>query len=119
IVAFLQSYWHQKALAERQVVEARLATELVEARLAALQSRLEPHFLFNALNSAVMLVRDGNRERAIDVLVQLASLLRTVLHGPDGPRLVTLREELEFVERYLAIEKARFEDQLKVTIAVD
>lgn len=118
-VAGLQAVWRQQALRARELAEARLSDELARARLAVLTAQLEPHFLFNALNTAVMLVRDGSPQRAVDVLVRLGDLLRSILaHGPDAPApLVPLETEWEFLRGYLAIEEARFEDRLIVRLA--
>jgi LytS/YehU family sensor histidine kinase len=98
--------------------EAELETQLVQAQLDALRAQLNPHFLFNALNSAAMLVRANARADAVRVLGGLGDLLRHVLYGPAAHE-VPLREELTFVERYLAIERVRFGDRLQVTIDVE
>jgi hypothetical protein len=98
--------------------EAELETQLVQAQLDALRAQLNPHFLFNALNSAAMLVRANARADAVRVLGGLGDLLRHVLYGPTAHE-VPLREELAFVERYLAIERVRFGDRLQVAIDVE
>ena len=98
--------------------EAELETQLVQAQLDALRAQLNPHFLFNALNSVAMLVRAGARSEAVRVLAGLGELLRHVLYGP-GTHEVPLRDELAFVERYLAIERVRFGDRLRVTVDVE
>ncbi len=81
------------------------------ARLAELQSRIRPHFLFNTLNTAVALVR-ADPERAERVLEDLAELFRTALAEVGSS--VTLAEELELVRRYLDIESVRFGHRLVV-----
>ena len=81
------------------------------ARLAELQSRIRPHFLFNTLNTAVALVR-ADPERAERVLEDLAELFRTALAEPGGS--VSLADELELVRRYLDIEAVRFGPRLVV-----
>ena len=87
-----------------------------QARLTELQSRIRPHFLFNALNSAIALVRvDPNRAEA--VLEDLSELFRAAL-GSSGDA-VTLAEEVELAQRYLAIEQVRFGARLKVSWVVD
>ena len=118
VVGGLQVYWQQRAARRRELAQARLAAELAEARLAALQPRLEPHFLFNTLNTAVMLVRGDRREQAVDVLLELSELLRAVIRGaPDHQ--VPLEQEWGFVRRYLALEQARFETGLSVELHQD
>jgi len=81
------------------------------ARLAELQSRIQPHFLFNALNTALALVR-VDPTRAESVLEDLAQLFRTAL--ADSGASVTLMEEIELARRYLAIEQIRFGKRLQV-----
>ena len=86
------------------------------ARLAELQSRIRPHFLFNTLNSALTLVR-LDPARAEGVLEDLAELFRVAIS--DSAESVTLAEEIELAQRYLAIEQIRFGDRLRVTWELD
>jgi signal transduction histidine kinase len=90
--------------------------ELTEARLAALKMQLQPHFLFNALN---MISANVHHNPAIAgaMLQHLSNFLRATLRASDAQE-VSLREEIEFVESYLAIMKARFEERLKVDVAL-
>ena len=83
---------------------------LVEARLAALTSQINPHFLFNTLNSVSALIRtDPNQARVM--VVRLSKVLRRLLRKHET--FTTLREELSFIEDYLAIEVVRFGDKLR------
>ena len=86
------------------------------ARLAELQSRIRPHFLFNALNSALALVR-AEPARAEAVLEDLAQLFRVAL--ADAGASVSLREEIDLARRYLAIEEVRFGSRLVVQWQID
>jgi two-component system sensor histidine kinase AlgZ len=86
------------------------------ARLAELQSRIRPHFLFNALNTALALVR-VDPERAENVLEDLAQLFRVALAEVGAS--VSLEEEIDLARRYLAIEEVRFGPRLKVRWEVD
>jgi two-component system, LytTR family, sensor histidine kinase AlgZ len=95
---------HQRALG--------LATE---ARLASLESRVRPHFLFNALNSAIALIPEDPR-RAEDVLERLAGLLRFSLD--TAAAMVSLDDELRVVTDYLEIERVRFGDRLRYDLDV-
>jgi len=85
---------------------------LLAARIEALSSQINPHFLFNALNSIASLIR-SNPETARVLVGKLSSLLRQRLKSRDY--FVTLREELESIDQYLDIEVARFGPQLHVT----
>jgi two-component system LytT family sensor kinase len=108
---------YQRRARDREVEAARLREQAVSARLDALRMELNPHFLFNALNSVAGLVREDRRRDAIAVLARLGELLRFTLdHGDDD---VPLRRELALVRRYLAIEAVRFGDRLTVDIRVD
>ena len=86
------------------------------ARLAELQSRIRPHFLFNTLNSAIALVRAEPR-KAEAVLEDLAELFRSALADPAES--VTLGQEIMLAQRYLAIEEIRFGDRLRVAWSLD
>ncbi len=95
----------------------QLRTELVRAELDALRARLQPHFLFNALNTISSLI--GRRPEAAERMVaRLGDLLRHSLDR-DGAQEVELRDELKLAASYLAIEEARFEDRLHVHWDVD
>jgi LytS/YehU family sensor histidine kinase len=88
-----------------------------EAQLASIESRVQPHFLFNTLNSIAALVHDdpGGAERMTG---QLAALLRSSLDHHASP-LVTVDEELRVVAGYLDIERVRFGDRLRYTVDAD
>lgn len=98
------------AALERQ---AQLTTK---AELKALQAQINPHFLFNALNTIVSLVRT-DQEMARSLLIQLGDLFRRTLRHSGN--MVTLGDEVEHVEAYLAIEQARIGPRLRVEFAVD
>lgn len=115
IVGVLQAVWNQRALRRRQVEALQLRASLSEARMDALRMQLRPHFLFNVLNTAAMLVREGQPAKGIMVLEELGGLLRQVLHEP-GRGDVTIREELDFLGSYLDLERIRFEDRLRVNL---
>jgi sensor histidine kinase YesM len=93
----------------RYFVEAREHES--RARLAVLEAQLNPHFLFNALNTVTVLVRDGERAPAARIVEQLAGLLRQTL-APERGSEVALADELALVKGYLAIEEARYSDRL-------
>ncbi|HSS21288.1 MAG TPA: histidine kinase [Pyrinomonadaceae bacterium] len=102
---------------ERESQQARLAAQLAEARLGALRMQLHPHFLFNSLNAITVLVRDHNTEDASKMLELLSGVLRQVLQG-EHRQEVTLADEINFLEKYLAIEQVRFSDRLQVRWSV-
>jgi two-component system LytT family sensor kinase len=101
---------------ERQRERATKAEAMAHvARLRALQSQLEPHFLFNTLNAISTLVVEGQNSDAARMIARLSDFLRLSLETSDTPE-ISVAEELEFVRRYLEIEQVRFGDRLKVAI---
>jgi LytS/YehU family sensor histidine kinase len=103
--------------ARLQAETAQLQAQLAEARLSALRSQIDPHFLFNTLNAVSALVeRDPRGVRRM--IARLSELLRHSLEGAGEP-VVTLRQELDFVERYLEIMRIRFQGSLEVETRVD
>jgi hypothetical protein len=111
----LISSWRENQ--RRALRDAQLATELRDAQLRALVGQLNPHFLFNALNtiSAVMYVDLARTDR---LLADLGGLLRASLAGDAGPTW-SLDEERAYTERFLAVMLARFGDRLSVEWRVD
>jgi two-component system LytT family sensor kinase len=101
---------------DRQLAATRLESELTTARLQALRGNLQPHFLFNSLHSIAALARAGDTAGVVRLIAALSDLLRHVLDVGEGH--ATLRDELDIVERYLEIQRARFADRLEVTVAV-
>ena len=90
---------------------------LLQARMAALQNQINPHFLFNTLNSISSLVR-FDPDTAREMVLKLAAILRRLLHSTDS--FVPLREEVGFIDNYLDIEVVRFgRDKLKVVKELD
>lgn len=100
---------------KRETQSLQLRANLSEARLAALRAQLHPHFLFNVLNSIVMLARKGDNKAVVGTLTRLSDLLRVLLR--DSPReVVELNEELQLVRKYLELEQVRFQDRLRIDI---
>ena len=96
---------------------ADLERRLVEARLQSLRAQLQPHFLFNALNT-ISAFTESNPRMARRLMAQLGDLLRASLRHTAQP-LTTLGEELTFLDDFLAIESARFEGRLQVSVEAD
>jgi len=103
-------------LRAREVERERAEKLLAEARLASLESRLHPHFLFNTLNAISALIPE-DPERAEKLVEQLAALLRFSLDA-GARHTVALRTEVEIVRAYLGIEEARLGDRLRHAIEV-
>jgi signal transduction histidine kinase len=97
---------------------AQLEARLIETELKALREQLRPHFLFNTLNTVAVLVREQRNDDAVTLIARLSSLLRMSL---DNTRVqeVTVRQEMDFLDRYIEIQKARFSDRLHVDVAIE
>jgi len=101
-----------------EIKAAQLESRLIETELKALKQQLQPHFLFNTMNTIAVLVREGRNDDAVTLIARLGSLLRMSL---DLSRVqeVTLRQEMEFIDRYVEIQKVRFADRLTVRTRID
>lgn len=113
-VGFAVEY-HRRLLA-RDVREAHLEAQLVQSRLRALQNRLHPHFLFNTLHTASVLIDDRPKD-ARRVLSRLGDVLRNLLERTDV-REIPLAHEIELLKPYLEVQEIRFHDRLSVDLDV-
>ncbi len=102
---------------ERESAATQLKVQLAQAQLESLKVQLHPHFLFNTLHTIAGLVRTNERAPAVNMIAGLSDLLRRALDSGDEQE-VPLRQELEFIELYLGIQKVRFEDKLTVRMEV-
>lgn len=117
IVLGVQSYLSRVRYAEEEKTTVQLRSELVQARLQALKMQIQPHFLFNTLNSISSLVLT-NPPQAHLMIAQLGDFLRLTLDYTED-EMVPLAEELRFLRSYLEIEQTRFSDRLKVSFDVE
>lgn len=107
-----------RARMTRQTTEtARLNEELSRAQLAALRHQIEPHFMFNTLNSIAGLVREQRNDAAVNMIVGLSEFLRRATQDSHRSQ-VTLAEEVEYLQRYLDIQKVRFGERLQVSVDI-
>ena len=116
--------WYRRYEERRQAAlrlelrSSQLERQLAEAHLRALKMQLQPHFLFNTLNTIMVLVRQQKGKEAEEMLARLSDLLRSVLDDVHAQE-VPLTRELEYLQLYLAIEQVRFQDRLHVEVAAD
>ncbi len=123
----LQLYWiiillnyafeYYRRYQEKELLASHLETQLVQSQLQSLKMQLQPHFLFNTLNTISVLIKE-NPEEANIMLVQLSDLLRLTLEHVDTQE-VSLQREMEFLDRYLQIQQTRFRDRLTVIKNID
>ncbi len=112
----LEAIDREKENIERAGREAQLVKQLVEAELRALRAQINPHFLFNSLNSVAALTAADPRA-AEEMIIRLAKIFRHVLTYHDRP-FSSVNEEISFLETYLEIEKVRFGERLRVNFDV-
>ena len=105
----------QQSMRERERL-LRAEAEVREVRLSALRYQLNPHFLFNSLNSVSTLVLEGNAPAATRMLAQMGEFLRTILDHEAVPE-TSLSREIAFADQYLAIEQTRLGPRLRVDAA--
>lgn len=117
VAARLQIWLGVRAAAVRKQQEASLREELTGAELRALRAQVNPHFLFNSLNTIADLAVIAPAQ-AEEMTVRLSSVFRYVLVNTDR-HFISLQEEMEFARSYLHIEQARFGDRLRVEYRVD
>lgn len=118
VAAVCFAYEHFLRSREQEAQAQVLRAELAQAQLQALRMQVNPHFLFNTLNAITVLVRGGETGKASRTLRLLSDMLRATFKGADV-QMVSLREEIDLVKRYLEIEEIRFEDRLRAEIDVD
>jgi signal transduction histidine kinase len=119
LVWFACTALHTQLAAQRDAMRSlQLERQLSSAHLRALQMQLEPHFLFNALNAVAALMDLDRKQEALETLEHLNTILKTGLKR-NTPSKIPLAQELEIVESYLAIEKVRFADRLRVDMNLD
>jgi LytS/YehU family sensor histidine kinase len=119
LIWFACAALNSQLVAQRNAMRSlALERELSSAHLRALQMQLEPHFLFNTLNAVTTLMELDRTPEALETLGNLNTILKAVLKR-DTPGKIPLAEELAIVESYLAIERVRFADRLRVDIQLD
>ena len=116
VTALAVAWQYHEALQARAVRESQLETQLARTRLDVLRAQIQPHFLFNSLHAiSALMNRDVNAARRM--MRRLSELLRIALDDSDGDE-VELSSELEFLDRYLDIQRLRFPDRLTVELDI-
>lgn len=103
---------------DRELQVARLSEQLAGARFAALEAQVNPHFLFNTLNTIAVRARDGDTAGTVSMVERLSDMLRRTLTRHRASE-VTLSDELDLVRQYIGIEQGRFSDRLQPTFEID
>src|SRR5262245_12051570 len=117
ILGSIHAFDYYQRYRDRELQAVRLREQLAQSQLRVLRAQLQPHFLFNTLNSIVGLIRNHESEAAVHMTTQVSDRLRQVLAYSDKQE-ASLREEVEMTQRYLDIQQMRFSDRLKIEIVV-
>lgn len=107
----------ERFAAQLELRASALQNQLTQATLTALQMQLHPHFLFNTLNAIVVLVRKQETQAADEMLTNLGELLQRTLENEKAQK-VPLRQEIDYLQLYLDIQKVRFQDRLTIKMAL-
>ncbi len=117
IVLMHQALEYTRVIKEEEVRASALKTQLVEAQLQTLKMQLHPHFLFNTLHSISELIHE-DIEAADTMIARLGDFLRLTLKN-SGQQMVTLQKDLESMQCYFAIERARFQEALSMQMEIE
>jgi two-component system LytT family sensor kinase len=115
--ALYLGYQYQRELQEERINRVLLDAELKEAQLQRLRSQINPHFLFNSLNT-IRAIAGVNAELTREAVTQLAELMRAALESSEE-KVVTFDEELRIVHAYLGLEQLRHQDRLRIEASID
>jgi LytS/YehU family sensor histidine kinase len=118
IVGIASTWQFKREAAQRTLAAAKLAEALQRAQLDAVRRQLDPHFLFNTLNSISALALRGDGVATADAIAVLSGLLRETLR-PDAPAVHALTRELEYIERYMSIVQMRFPGAVRLQVQAD
>ena len=117
MIFIIYTYYYLRQVKEVEKRHSKLESQLVNTRMKMLSSQLQPHFLFNTLNSIAVLT-DMDSNKAKDTIADLSDFLREILYNSDSNR-ISLDEELRILEYYLNIVNVRFSDHLTITKNID
>ena len=117
VLAGVYGFDYYRLHKEDQRRTQRLRAELAEAELTTLRTQLNPHFLFNALNAVASHIRE-NASEAIQMVAELGDFLRAVLEL-GGRHALSVEDEIDMLERYLAVQRIRFGESLTVTVTIE
>jgi sensor histidine kinase YesM len=117
LIAIVYAYYYLLRQKQQELNRSKLSSQLLDAKINALQSQLQPHFLFNALNDISSLM-DMNIDKAQNAIADLSEMLRLTLSIKDT-KYIYLKKEISILKKYLDIEKIRFDKKLEVNLDVD
>ena len=116
LITVLYAYYYFKKQKNQEIQHSKLKAQLLDSKITALQSQLQPHFLFNVLNDISSLI-EIDKEKSQDAISDLSDLLRQTLNLKDT-KLHQLKEEIDLLAKYIDIEKIRFDEKINFKIDV-
>lgn len=117
VAVFVYAWLWYADLQKSELEKALIETQLQEAKLNMLTTQMQPHFLFNALNSIAGLMRKGDNARSIQAIADLGDLLRQSLQY-QPQQFISLQAEIDFITQYLKMEALRFGDKLMIQLDI-
>ena len=118
MIVFVVIKWRVKAVRKQERIKAKYEKETLELEAKALRAQMNPHFIFNCMNSIKALIQQKEEDRAVNYLTTFSKLLRTILHNCDK-REITLFDELETCRLYTQLEEMRFGKKLCYSFQVE
>ena len=117
MIGIVYAYYYFKTKRGYEIKEVQLTNQLLDSKISALQSQLQPHFLFNTLNDITALVKI-DAAKAEEAITDLSDMLRETLALSDS-KFISLEKELFLAKRYIKLEKIRYGEKLNFSITVD
>jgi len=117
-LSLLIIYIRTRQISAREKIKAELTTQVAEAEMKSLRAQMNPHFIFNSLNSINTFILKNQTETASDYLTKFSRLIRAVLNNSKH-KLVSLEDELEALRIYLELEQLRFNHKFDFNITID
>jgi hypothetical protein len=115
LALFLSIYWFTKYLINNERRKAKILQKYAELEIDALQSQMNPHFVFNALSSLQYLVNNNDIKKADKYISKFSTLLRQYLEASKN-KLISIKDEIDIINNYLSIEAIRFENKINYKI---
>ena len=108
----------QSAIDDLKIRESKISQQLALSQLEIMRHQMQPHFLFNSLNSVASLVRMNEMDQAVSAITRIGNVLRPTL-SQNREAFSTLESELALIEEYIELERLRFEDRLQIQFEID
>lgn len=118
ILIFLIANWRSKVVRRQEQQKAKIEKELLELEAKALRAQMNPHFIFNCLNSIKSLIQEDQKDKSVEYLTTFSKLIRTLFNNADKKE-ITLYDEIETCKLYLQLEAMRFDNRFSYAVTID